>query len=280
MARSARDVAAASEILLNPDARSRLPEDGYASFLTGSVKGLKIGFVDPAIWRFPPDLWVPSEEAKNQHSQGAGVPYPVTLPLPNELNIGNDYAPFIVNLFESAATAKEFFDEYVDPKSPVRDLSGLVDFNKAHPAKCLPKGRVTIPFPLSLRAPSLPGPYLITDDILSRRAGSILACEGRRRKAITRSKAKTLDDNGLDLVIAPMDSPACSLSTASGYPIANVHLGRYYLKGELSRPFGLAVFARPEQEGAILRFMSAYKASFPTRPIPERLAGVTGSLFF
>jgi len=27
----------------------------------------QLGFVDPSIWRFPPDLWVPSEEAKEQH---------------------------------------------------------------------------------------------------------------------------------------------------------------------------------------------------------------------
>ena len=74
MARSARDVAAASEILLDPDVRSKLPKDGYASFLTGSFEGLKIGFVDPTIWRFSPDFWIPSEEAKNQHVSGpAGV---------------------------------------------------------------------------------------------------------------------------------------------------------------------------------------------------------------
>lgn len=70
MARSARDVAAASEILLDSEARSRLPEGGYTSFFTGSFRGLKIGFVNPAIWRFPPDLWVPSEEAKSQHVSG------------------------------------------------------------------------------------------------------------------------------------------------------------------------------------------------------------------
>ena len=67
MARSARDVAAASEILLHPDACIQLPKDGYTSFLTESLKGLRIGFVGPTLWRFPPDLWVPSEEAKKQN---------------------------------------------------------------------------------------------------------------------------------------------------------------------------------------------------------------------
>jgi amidase len=37
------------------------------SFFNTSFEGIKIGFVDPAVWRFPPDLWVPSVEAKEQH---------------------------------------------------------------------------------------------------------------------------------------------------------------------------------------------------------------------
>lgn len=66
MARSTRDLAAATEILLEPFVREALPPGGYGPFLTGSFKGLTIGFVDPSEWRFPPDLWVPSEEAKEQ----------------------------------------------------------------------------------------------------------------------------------------------------------------------------------------------------------------------
>jgi hypothetical protein len=67
MARSARDVAVAIEALLDETARSKLPAAGYMSFFNTSFEGIKIGFVDPAVWRFPPDLWVPSVEAKEQH---------------------------------------------------------------------------------------------------------------------------------------------------------------------------------------------------------------------
>jgi amidase len=67
MARSTRDVAVTIEVLLAPGARDRLPQSGYTSFLTQSFVGLKIGFVDPTEWRFPSDLWVPSDEAKEQH---------------------------------------------------------------------------------------------------------------------------------------------------------------------------------------------------------------------
>jgi len=68
MARSTRDMAAATEVLLDPATRKELPQGGYISSLTESLKGLRIGFIDPTQWHFPPDLWVPSSEAKEQHT--------------------------------------------------------------------------------------------------------------------------------------------------------------------------------------------------------------------
>ncbi|KAI9150779.1 hypothetical protein HJFPF1_10556 [Paramyrothecium foliicola] len=83
--------------------------------------------------------------------------------------------------------------------------------------------------------------------------------------------AKTFSEHELNIVIAPWDSPACSLSTASEYPIANILLGRYRLKEELNRPFGLAAMALPHNEGSLLQFMSAYHAKGSGRVIAERL---------
>lgn len=107
---------------------------------------------------------------------------------------------------------------------------------------------------------------------------------------ITVDLNETFDYYKLDVFIAPMDSWACSLSTASGKsrgagsfasltllmwnigcPIANVPVGRYMLNGEPSRPFGLAVLARRECEGTLFQFMSAYESAFPRREVPERL---------
>ncbi|KAK4446773.1 amidase signature domain-containing protein [Podospora aff. communis PSN243] len=273
MARSARDLAAASEILLDLDAGSRLLEEGgYASFLTGSVEGLRIGFVDPTLWRLPLDFWNPTEEAKNQHVgiqvtfrrlfcvrlYGSKITYPLTIPQPSELNVGDDDAPFVVNLFESAETAKEFFEDYVDAELFIRSLKDMVDFNKCRLERCLPESAPDQSWLIKAidEKPS-PERYVATRNHMLRVGRDGLA--------------KVFRDNDLDLVIAPMDSSACVLSTASGYPIANVPLGRYHLKGQLSRPFGLAVLAPSEQEGSIFRFMSAYEASFPARPVPERL---------
>lgn len=67
MAKSVRDLAAATETLLNPEAREKLPAEGYQSFCGTSFDGLRLGFVDPTLWRLPPDFWVPGLEAKEQH---------------------------------------------------------------------------------------------------------------------------------------------------------------------------------------------------------------------
>lgn len=67
MARSARDIAAVLAVLVDDVVRSRLPPDGYMPFLTKKFDGLRVGFVDPTLFRFPLDFWTPSDEAKEQH---------------------------------------------------------------------------------------------------------------------------------------------------------------------------------------------------------------------
>jgi amidase len=56
MAGPTRDVALAIEALLDRKARIKLPDGVYMSFFNTSFEGAKIGFIDPALWRFPPDF--------------------------------------------------------------------------------------------------------------------------------------------------------------------------------------------------------------------------------
>lgn len=56
-----------------------------------------------------------------------------------------------------------------------------------------------------------------------------------------------------------------------GFPLANVPLGRYHLKGIASRPFGLGALAKAGHEAMLFKFMTAYEANFPARIIPEQL---------
>ncbi len=56
MAKSSHDLALLAEIILTPEARAKLPSDGYLSFLKKSLVGLNIGFADPALWTWPENL--------------------------------------------------------------------------------------------------------------------------------------------------------------------------------------------------------------------------------
>jgi hypothetical protein len=58
MARSAEDLALLTEIIMDPSARAKLPENGYRGFMTGSWQGLRIGFLDSELWRLPASYFV------------------------------------------------------------------------------------------------------------------------------------------------------------------------------------------------------------------------------
>ena len=53
MAKSTLDLAVITELLLDNKTRSQLPPDGFLSYLHGNFKGLKLGFLDHRLWRWP-----------------------------------------------------------------------------------------------------------------------------------------------------------------------------------------------------------------------------------
>ena len=56
MAKSTRDLALVTELVLTPEARGKLPEDGYVLFLRKDFDGMRIGFADPKTWSWPENL--------------------------------------------------------------------------------------------------------------------------------------------------------------------------------------------------------------------------------
>jgi amidase len=56
MAKSVTDLAIITELLHTDQVRSKLPTGGYLSSLSKSFEGLKVGFLDPAIWHLPESL--------------------------------------------------------------------------------------------------------------------------------------------------------------------------------------------------------------------------------
>ena len=55
LSKSVKDLAGMTAILQAPEALSHLPGGDYERCLTGKFKGLKIGFLDPSVWKFSED---------------------------------------------------------------------------------------------------------------------------------------------------------------------------------------------------------------------------------
>lgn len=82
--------------------------------------------------------------------------------------------------------------------------------------------------------------------------------------------SRVFQEQNLDLLAMPMDSPIPSISAAAGYPLATMPLGTLDFNG---RPFGLAIMGKPGGEDVMIRFMGAFERTFPKRKVPFLLKG-------
>ena len=79
---------------------------------------------------------------------------------------------------------------------------------------------------------------------------------------------KSLDDNGIDVIMGPADARMASVAPTAGYPVATVPLGFADFNG---RAFGMNIIAPAGQEHEILRVMSAWEMTFGPREPPPIL---------
>ena len=188
---------------------------------------------------------------------GAEVADAISLPLAKELTVGDDYAPFLVNCmwtpslaylfphdhcfnvsdahtaYELEESANDFLREYTEKGSEVRDLATMVAFNKEHAEACLPKSKSTSACPKGFRV-WLTHHVEAPDQSYLIKAIENRPSEGQYRHAFEHTRKigrdegldKAFGEHDLDVVLAPMDSPVCSLSMASGsfvsFPILEI----------------------------------------------------------
>lgn len=74
--------------------------------------------------------------------------------------------------------------------------------------------------------------------------------------------------NPIDIIVAPSDSMLVSPVAAAGFTAGVVPLG--YLES-CGQPQGLTIAAKAGEESTLLRFMSAWEATFPKRRVPPLL---------
>jgi len=79
---------------------------------------------------------------------------------------------------------------------------------------------------------------------------------------------KALEEYGVDVIMGTPTGRSATVAALAGYPVGTVPLGYARFNG---RPYGMAVIARANEEGLILRVMSAWEATFPKRQPPPAL---------
>lgn len=66
VAKCTADLAMMTELFIKVDMRDRIPQGGFRSCLKQSFSGMRIGFVDPEVWRWPDKIQPPHANSKEQ----------------------------------------------------------------------------------------------------------------------------------------------------------------------------------------------------------------------
>lgn len=64
--KSVIDLAVLTTSLVDPDSTKLPTPKGFEEYLSRNFQGLQIGFLDPHVWRFPPDLVPPIDAIDRQ----------------------------------------------------------------------------------------------------------------------------------------------------------------------------------------------------------------------
>ncbi|KAL7954704.1 amidase signature domain-containing protein [Trichoderma compactum] len=237
-----KDLAVLMDIITDPD---NVPSDGYASRVTGSWEGLKIGTLDPEKWTYPPEVRkVLDEGMEKQLNDEIRDAYAT---IKQHVSVFRDNVPLrtadtltingedvLLKIFEK--DFKEQFEDYLElletPK--IKTLGELIAFNKENADRELPTG-------------------YDNQDILIRSEDTDITPEDRSNyvahlKKLGRDQGidKVFDEYGINVVMGPLESPL------------------YY--------FAAACGAVAKEEGFLIQLQSAYERAFPPREPPTLLS--------
>ncbi|KAK8152749.1 amidase signature domain-containing protein [Phyllosticta citribraziliensis] len=261
LAKSASDLVALTDAVVEP---SMIGDDyyprGFQKFsVQKSWSGLRVGFVDPRVWKPRGELAKANPEAQKfmiamyeaavqrVREQGAIVSYPVQAPSPQIFQDSER------DSFE-AVTHHEFKELSADylanlETSRVHSLPDIVDFNTKH-----------ADVELSSSCPDQADLITASSDTPDDSAQAREALDRLRRLGGSEGIDLVLECHRLDVLVAPADSALCELAAAAGYPIATTPLS---MLRPQARPFGLAVTTRAHHEHLLLHFASAWEALCP-----------------
>ncbi|KAL8709338.1 MAG: hypothetical protein Q9220_005931 [cf. Caloplaca sp. 1 TL-2023] len=258
MAKTVEDLARIMEIL----------QEGrdYTSCLTSSFKGLRLGFVDPELWKAANFVVEPNERFEEQtlaamnaaiskiREAGARVIQPVKLvTLEETMEDGGEDIDELMD-HDFLVSLKDYLSNFENPNN-VYGLEDLINFNKAHADL------------------ELPSEHPNQDVLIGALKSNMTDQQCKERLAITRHRAtsairKSMADNDIDVILGPADSRIASVAAAAGYPVAAVPLGFADFNG---RAFGMLLISPENTEARMFEVMSAWEATFGPRSPPPML---------
>ncbi|KAF2964451.1 hypothetical protein GQX73_g9127 [Xylaria multiplex] len=264
-AKSSTDVAILSAIiqLLSPD--HYLP-------LATTWNGLRLGFVEPSLWRTPGDVVEEVDGFFHQtdsallaastviEGRGGTVVRSVNLSTWEEIASAMPDVDDMAELFsyQMKMTWPSFLALWDGTPQTVEDL---IRWNEAHAdLEFTPRDN-------NQRALESIRDSTMTKEQYDR---NVEALRAAARGAIH----KVLDNHDIDVILAPSDSRMNSVAAAAGYPLGNLPLGYADFNG---RGFSLHVIAPAGDEAKIFQVMSAWEATFPENE--EEEAGAIGVNF-
>ncbi|ETN40803.1 uncharacterized protein HMPREF1541_05083 [Cyphellophora europaea CBS 101466] len=260
IAKTSLDVADLLDILVDPS-KTTIPNGGYRSAVTGDWGDIRIGYVDSETWIFPHRIVKYVKEASNQMFREFELAYEklktvVKVVKPIEmmtLEESTEYGKTDIG----KAFLKSFEGDlrgYLSglDESKIHSLADLIEFNKAHPDLELP-----------IAASNQAGlERMLNYDMTDEEYDRIVRTAREVNKA---GIDRVLEENAIDIIMAPGESLMFEIPAAAGYPTASLPLGYLDYNG---RPFGLQMLAKAHQEAMLVQAQSAWEATFPARQSP------------
>ncbi|KAF2109934.1 amidase signature domain-containing protein [Lophiotrema nucula] len=264
MAKCAQDVADLLDALVDKT-KTTIPEGGYRTCLIGSFESLKIGTLDPEVWKFSVRVIKPDEGATKQMIKDINDAYAkieslakrfvwkVPMITAAQVEEEDKDAPGLYTTLH--ALHKPDIKNYLQglEESPVRTLKELVERNRQIPEE-LPE--------------KYPSQDILEKDI-DYKLDNITSEEAKKgfRARARRRIDNVLEDHDINVLIAPSDSPITNFVAAAGYPLATLPLNILDFNG---RPFGLTAITKAHGEPELVKLQSAWEKVF-TRKLPGSL---------
>ncbi|KAH7152603.1 amidase signature domain-containing protein, partial [Dactylonectria macrodidyma] len=258
-AKTTADVATLSAIL-------QLRDPGHYLPLHSSWEGLRVGFVDPKLWRSYPsavelvdgffgqtDAATFAAQDKIQELGGKVVR---SIPLASWGEITGAMPDFeeMEELFPYQL--KRLLPGFLHQLNGVpQTLEALIKFHEEHADLEFTKRNDNQKGLEDARDTKL------TEELYQRNFKAL-------RAAAAGTLLTMMKDHQVDVVLGPCDSRTASVGAAAGFPVGNLPLGFAFFNG---RPFSLHVIAPANEEEKIFQVMSAWGLTFPqnVRPPPQ-----------